>query len=185
VSETVRPSHIAVTNPQAWEQITHDIEMHTGVPPNATVEEVADLVSSAVALLYAADASGDMEVLRGVFCDPVVGQCERNRGCLQEAVPAPGGQLTLIGEPYLPNGDPIRGVRVRAEFRVTTPAGTTLPSGLFMDVEFGSHVTVSGAHNCTNCGAPLGPGEILCSHCGADMRAEVSTPLAISRLQLM
>jgi hypothetical protein len=176
---------MAVTNPQAWEHITHDIEMHTGVPPNATVEEVADLVSSAVALLYAADASGDMEVLRGVFCDPVVGQCELNQGCLHDAVPAAGGQLTLIGEPYLPNGDAIHAVKVRAEFPVTTPAGTTLPSWLFMDVEFGSHVTVSGAHSCTNCGAALERGEILCSHCGADMRAEVSTPLAISRLQLM
>jgi hypothetical protein len=182
--ETVTPSPMTVTNPQAWEQITHDIEMHTGVPPNATLEEVADLVSSAVALLYAADASGKMDLLRGVFCDPVVGQCERNRGCLDDAVPGPGGQLTLIGEPYLSNGDPIRGLRVRAEFPITTPAGPTFPSALFMDLEFGTRVTVSEANNCTNCGAPLGRGEILCSHCGADMRAEVSTPLAISRLQL-
>lgn len=176
---------MTVTNPEAWEQITHDIEMHTGVPPEATVEEIADLVSSAVALLYTADASGDMEALRGVFSDPVVGQCELNQGCLEKAVPAPGGQLTFIGEPYLPNGDPIRGVRVRAEFPVRTAAGTTHPGGLFMDVEFGSHVTVSAAHSCTNCGAALGRGELLCSHCGADMRAEVSTQLAISRLQLM
>jgi hypothetical protein len=158
--------------------------MHTGVPPNATVEEVAGIVSSAVALLYAADAAGDMEVLRGVFCDPVVGQCERNRGCLEGAVPAPGGQLTLIGAPYAANGDPICGVRVRAEFPVTTPAGTTLPSVLFMDVQFDSRVTLSAAHNCSNCGEPLGRGEILCSHCGADIRTEVSTPLAISCMQL-
>ncbi|MGA2009149.1 MAG: hypothetical protein ABSH51_01255, partial [Solirubrobacteraceae bacterium] len=143
-------SHMAVTNPHAWAQIAHEIETHTGVPLTATVAEVANLVSSAVALLYAADASGDMEVLRGVFCDAVVGQCELNRGCLEGTVPAPGGQLTLIGVPFRPNGDPIRGVRVRAEFPVTTLAGTTRPSELFMDVEFGSQVTVSAARNCVN-----------------------------------
>lgn len=177
--------HMTVTNPQAWEQIAHDIELRTGVPPAASLEEVAGVVSSAIALLYSADASGDMDVLRGVFSDPVVGQCERNRGCLQGAVPAPGGQLTLIGAPYRDNGEPVPGVRVRAEFPVTTQSGSALPSGLFMDAEFGARVTMPAARTCSNCGAQLGSGELLCSHCGADMRTEVSTPLAISRLLLM
>ena len=185
MSQSITPLHMAVTNPQAWEEISHDIELRAGVPPDATVEQVAGVVSSAVALLYSADADGHMEALRGVFSDSVVGQCARNRGCLQGAVPASGGQLTLIGAPYRDNGDPVHGVRVRAEFPVTTTAGTTLHSGLFTDVELGSQVTVSVASNCTNCGAPLRTGEILCSYCGADMRAEVSTPLLITRLQLM
>jgi hypothetical protein len=176
--------HMTVTNPEEWDAVAHNIEMHTGVPPNATIDEVAGLVSSAVGLLYAADASGEMESLRGVFSDLVVGQCERNRGCLEGAIPGPGGRLTLVGEPYREDGDPIRAVRVRADFPVTTPAGRTLPGGLFMDVEFGSNVTVAAARNCSNCGAPLQPGELVCSHCGADMRAEVRTPLAIGRLQL-
>jgi uncharacterized Zn finger protein (UPF0148 family) len=53
----------------------------------------------------------------------------------------------------------------------------------FWDLQLGAQATVAQP-SCPNCGAPLAQGELICAHCGTDVRSVVEVPLLVSRLEL-
>ncbi len=173
------PVPTSVDNPEEWETIRQDITAKGGSPTVITIETITGMVSSAVPLLFEADATGDVDPLHGVFADPVIAQCGRNAGCLLGDRPG-SATVHLVGAPVR-NGVPV--LRVHVAIVTQTAAGAASANSQFWDLEIGAKVAVA-ASTCTNCGAPLGPGQFICDHCGTDVRSVVEVPLVVSRLEL-
>ena len=175
--QQVSPIPASPENPQEWPEIAARIASLAGVPTTVTPDMLNAMVGSAVALLYAADASRDMGLLRGTFADPVIAQCERNAGCLQGERPT-SAMIKLVGVRAV---DAHPTLRVHLSIEVT--GGTQSVRGQVWDIEVGASATV-GRPNCPNCGAPLPTGTLTCGHCGSDVRTVVNVPLLVRRLEL-
>ena len=90
------PVPTTVDNPDVWREITSEYAAAAGVTPAVPLDAVAAMVGSAVPLVFAADASGDADLLRGTFADPVVAQCARFAGSLDGATPE-SATVHLVG----------------------------------------------------------------------------------------
>jgi hypothetical protein len=168
-----------VDNPSEWDPSLQEFAAHAGSPPPLTLELLTGTVGSAAPLLFAADAARSTELLRGTFTDAVIAQVQRNFGCLGGQHPV-SGAIHLVGVPRV-DGQPV--LRVHVQMSVESPQGPGGVNSQFWDLSIGSQVTV-GSPTCPTCGAPLSPGELICSHCHTDARRVVSVPLAVSRLEL-
>jgi hypothetical protein len=169
---------VSVSNPEDWEEISRQLAAETGEPTALALQTIADTLAGAVALLFAADASRNTNLLRGTFTDAVIAQCERNAGCLNGEQPD-SVAIKLIGA-HLSDGH--AALRVRLAIALRDNDQQTLATQ-FWDLRLQAQVTV-GETSCPNCGAPLGQGELICGHCGTDVRSVTSVPLAVSRLEL-
>lgn len=175
--QKVSPVPATLESPQEWPETAARIASLAGVPTTVTPEMLGEMIGSAVALLYAADGSRDMGLLRGTFADPVIAQCERNAGGLQGERPT-SAVIRLVGVRTV---DAHPTLRVHLSIGVT--GGTQTVSGQVWDIEVGGDATV-GRPDCPNCGAPLPAGGLTCGHCGSDVRTVVNVPLLVSRLEL-
>jgi zinc-ribbon domain len=119
-----------------------------------------------------------MNLLRGTFGDPVVAQCGRNLGQCSGARPT-SVAVHLVGS-RLADGHPV--VRAHLVIQVSGSDGSPGVTGQFRDLQLGGQVT--GQPTCPNCGAPVGDGELICSHCHADVRSVIDAPIVVSRLEL-
>jgi hypothetical protein len=173
------PIPTMVDNPGDWGSIIQEVASASGSPPPVTLEMLTGLVASAVPLLFEADASRTSDLLRGTFTDPVIAQCQRNIGCLNGEHPL-SSVVHLVGAP-VGSGQPV--VRVHIMVDVQSPDGSSSINSQFWDLAIGVQVAV-GQTTCPNCGAPLGPGQLICDHCRTDVRSAVQVPLAVSRLEL-
>jgi len=173
------PVAVSVDNPEDWADIIRQLARGTGEPSTVTLDVVTATVGSAVPLLFAADSSGDMDLLRGTYSTDVIAQCGRNTGSL-DGGHAVAVTLRLVGAPKR-NGD--RTLRVHLLIETDSPGGTRQSNGQFWDFTFDAQVTV-GRTSCTNCGAPLDGGQLVCDHCHADVRRTAEAPLVVSRLEL-
>ncbi len=180
-SEQLRHSAIpaSIDNVEEWDGIAQQIATEGGVPTALTPEVIAAMIGSAVALLFEADDTKDMNLLRGTFADRVIAQRQINAGCLQGARPT-SAVIDLVGV-HMADGDPQ--LRVRVLIQVQGLDASASVTSQFWDLALGAEVTV-GQASCPNCGAPIDQGELICEHCGADVRSVVKAPLVVSRLEL-
>jgi hypothetical protein len=151
----------------------------SGEPSTLNVELVAATVASAVPMLFAADASGNMDLLRGTFTPTVIAQCQRNAGSLNGDAPL-SVTLHLVGTPM---NEGARVLRVHLLVDTRSPDGSQHGTSQFWDFTFNAQVTV-GQTTCPNCGAPLSGGQLVCDHCHTDVRRTVEAPLVVNRLEL-
>jgi hypothetical protein len=175
----VRPVPVSIDNAEDWGIYAAQITTATAVPTVLTPDLIAGMIGTAVPLLFTADATRNADLLRGTFADPVVAQCLRNLGCLAGAQPT---QVVahLVGSHVV---DSHAVVRVHLSIHAQGPDGSPGMQNQFWDLQSGDQVTVSQP-TCPNCGAPLGAGELVCSHCHADVRSVADVPLAVTRLEL-
>ncbi len=180
-SEQLRlaPIPASIDNVEEWEGIARQIAAEAGVPTALTPEVIAAMIGSAVVLLFEADDTKDMSLLRGTFADPVIAQRQTNAGCLQGAQPT-SAVLDLVGV-HMADDHPQ--VRMRVVIQVHGVDGSASAMSQFWDLALGAEVTV-GQASCPNCGAPIARGELICEHCRADVRMVVKVPLVVSRLEL-
>lgn len=170
---------VSIDNAADWQEIAGQISSEAGLPTVLTPELVQGMIASAVPLLFAADAAGDMDLLRGTFADRVIAQCQRNSGTLAGAQPT-SAVLHLAGAPMI-DGHPA--LRVHLSVHVQSAADGEGVSSQFWDLQPGAQVTV-GQPVCPNCGAPIASGALICGHCATDVRSVVKMPLVVSRLEL-
>jgi hypothetical protein len=173
------PVPASIDNPADWDPIMQLIARRTGLPPTITLDSVLGLVRGAVPLIFEAQSAGTANLLRGTFGDPVVAQCQLNIGCLLSGRPE-SAVAHLVGG-RVADGRPILRVHVLVQGR--GPDGEQTIDRQFWDLVLGAEVTVSQP-DCPNCGAPVAQGELICDHCGADVRSTVEVPLVVSRLEL-
>jgi len=178
-SPSVASIPASIENSEAWESIAASVETRTGLPAVATAEMIAGMIAGAVALLFAADATGTPGLLRGTFADRLVAQCAHNRGNLMGEEPL-SALITLIGV-HMMDGHAV--VRVRLTISVRTTEGAHSVNRQFWDLQLGGQVTVAQP-TCPNCGAPIGTGELICGHCRADVRSVADVPVVVSRLEI-
>jgi ribosomal protein S27AE len=173
------PVPASIENPEDWDALAQQITQGTGMPPVVTPALIVGMIGSAVPLLFEADGSGNADLLRGTFVDPVVVQCARNPGQWMGAQPT-SVAVHLVGS-RVEDGHPV--VRAHLVIQVRRPDGTPGSNGQFWDIQFGGHLTV-GQPNCPNCGAPIADGALICGHCHSDVRGVVDVPIVVSRLEL-
>ena len=173
------PIPVTIDNVKEWEGIAQQIASETGEPTVVTPELIVGMIASAVPLLFAADASKDVNLLRGTFTDPVIAQCQRNVGCLVADRPV-SAVVDLVGAPRI-NGHTALRAHVAVQVR-NADVSRTVNSQVW-DLQLEAQVTV-GQSTCPSCGAPLGKGELICGHCGTDVRSVTKVPLVVSRLEL-
>ncbi len=177
------PQHqtIAVSfdNEAEWSQLAQRLSLEGGAPTQLTTDTLAQMLAGAVPMLFAADASRDFDLLRGTFQDPVIGQCERNAGCLEGQTPV-SATVHLIGTPP-GTGHPT--LRTHLAIRTTQADGQEAHIGQSWDLQTGAETTV-GQVSCPNCGAPIPGGALICGYCGHDVRSVVTVPLSVSRLEI-
>jgi len=173
------PIPVSIDNLAEWEAIAKQIASETGEPTVVTPELIVGMIASAVPLLFAADASKDTNVLRETFTGPVIAQCQRNAGCLSGQRPL-SAVVDLIGAPRVEGHTALR---VHVTVDVEGADGSPSVNRQVWDLQLGAQVMV-GQTTCPSCGAPLAEGELICGHCGTDVRSAVKVPLAVSRLEL-
>ena len=173
------PVSVSVDNPEDWADILTQLAAGTGEPSTLTLDLVTTTVGSAVPILFAADASGNMDLLRGTFGSAVIAQCQRNVGSFSGDTPN-AVLLHLVGTPVQDGG---RVLRVHLLVDTRSPDASQHATSQFWDFTFNAQVTV-GQSTCPNCGAPLGSGELICDHCHTDVRRTVEAPLVVNRLEL-
>ncbi len=181
---TVGPQQLSaipssIDNEADWGEISQQIAAESGAPCTITPETIAAVLAGAVPVLFAADAADDVNLLRGTFADPVIAQCQRNVGCLQGGQPA-SVRAHLVGA-HLAEGHPILRAHLSIELHGASDGQSA--SSQFWDLQLAAHTTVAQS-SCPNCGAPLANGELICGHCGADVRTVVEVPLLVSRLEI-
>lgn len=169
----------SIDNPGDWDPIMQGIARQTGLPPTITADAVLGMVRGAVPLIFQAECAGNVDVLRGTFADPVVAQCRQNLGSLLRGRPE-AAAVHLVGG-RVTDGDPV--LRVHVLITGQGPGGDPTLDRQFWDLRFGGRVTV-GRQECPHCGAPLPHGELICDHCGTDVRSTVDVPLVVSHLEL-
>jgi hypothetical protein len=173
------PVPTTIANPGEWEAIAKQIAAESGLPTPVTPEILDGMISSAVPLLFEADAARDMDLLRGTFADPVIAQCQRNAGCLLGEQPE-SVLINLVGAHMV---EAHATLRARLAIQVKSADGSESVNTQFWDLELGGEVTV-GQATCPNCGAPIAQGALICEHCRADVRSVVKAPLVVSRLEM-
>jgi hypothetical protein len=173
------PVPTSIENPDDWDTIAAQITHGTGLPLGVTPDTLVAMVGSAVPLLVAAQSAGDAGLLRGTFADPVVAQCQRFGADLLSGTPD-ATVVHLVGG-RTAGGHPV--LRVHVVIHGAGAGGEPTIDRQFWDVQVGADVTV-GKHACPNCGAPIGPGELICGHCRTDVRVTVQVPLVVTRLEL-
>jgi hypothetical protein len=175
----IAPVPATIDNAADWDVLTNQITAGTGMPSVVTLEMIVGMLGSAVPLLFASDATRNLNLLRGTFSDPVVAQCTRNAGTLMGALPK--AIVVHLAGSRVADGHPV--VRAHLSIEATGPDGNPTRSQQFWDLQFGGQVTVSQP-SCPNCGAPVGAGELICAHCHGDVRNVVDVPIVVSRLDL-
>jgi hypothetical protein len=175
----IAPVPTTIDNPADWDVLTNQITVETGMPTGVTPEMIVGTVASAVPLLFAADATRNLNLIRGTFSDPVVAQCSRNAGSLMGALPK--AVVVHLAASRVVDGHPM--VRTHLSIQGTDPDGNLTRYQQFWDLQFGGKATV-GQPSCPNCGAPVGKGELICRHCHADVRSMIDVPIVVSRLDL-
>lgn len=173
------PIPVSIDNAGEWEAIAQQIDSEAGLPTVVTPELIAGMIGSAVPVLFKADATKDMNLLRGTFTDQIIAQCQRNTGELEGATPE-SVTVHLVGAPMV-EGHPA--LRAHLAIQVQGADGNRSVSSQFWDLQLGAQTTV-GQPSCPNCGAPIATGHLICEHCGADVRSVVEVPLVVSRLEL-
>ncbi len=173
------PIPASIDNAGEWSAIAAQIAADTGLPTEVTPALLTGMIGSAVPLLFAADAAKDAALLRGTFADSVIAQCARTAGSLEGQQPT-SVSIALVGA-HLAEGCPV--LRAHLAIDARRSDGGECVARQFWDVELGGEVTV-GEPACPNCGAPIATGQLICSHCQADVRAVVRMPLVVCRLEL-
>ncbi len=175
----VAPIPTSIDNAGDWSAIAAQISSETGVPPVLTPEILMGMIGSAVPLFFEADASKDMNPLRGTFADTVLAQCQRNAGCLQGEHPT-STAIHLVGA-HTADGHCL--LRTHLIIQVQGADSEQRAARQFWDLQLGAEVTV-GQPSCPNCGAPIATGTLVCEHCQMDVRSVVEVPLVVSRIEL-
>jgi hypothetical protein len=173
------PIPASIDNLANWGEIAKQIASESGLPTEVTPELITGMLASAVPLLFEADAAKDMGPLRGTFTDLVIAQCQRNAGALMGEQPV-SVVIDLVGA-HIADGHPV--LRARLLIQVQGGGGGQSVNRQFWDLQLGAQVTV-GQSQCPNCGAPIGRGELICGHCGTDVRSVAKVPLVVSRLEI-
>jgi hypothetical protein len=173
------PIPVTIDNLGEWDGIARQLASETGQPTAVTPELIVGLIGGAVPLLFAADASKDINLLRGTFTDPVIAQCQRNAGAFLGERPV-SAVVDLVGAPMV-DGHPA--IRARVAIQVQDADGGQSVNSQVWDLQLGAQVIV-GQAICPGCGAPLAKGELICGHCGTDVRSITKVPLVVSRLEL-
>lgn len=168
-----------IVNPELWSALEAQIAHATALPPAATPEALATLISGALALLYRADADGDADPLRGTFSDSVVAQVSHNPHSLLGARPT-AASIEWVGA-RMAGEHPV--VRAHVSIEVELPGGAGSVQRQFWDLQLGGQVTVAPPA-CPTCGAPLAAGEVVCNHCGTDVRESARPDVVVTRLEL-
>ena len=175
----VPPIPTTIDDPESWDETAQQLAAEAGLPTPITADVLTAMIGSAVPLLFEADATRNMDLLRGTFADPVIAQCQRNAGCLQGDQPT-SAVIHLVGAPLVA-GHPVLRLHLVIQLQSADPTRTA--EAQFWDLEPGAQ-TVVGQTTCPNCGAPITTGALTCGHCGTDVREVVSVPLVVSRLEM-
>jgi hypothetical protein len=170
---------VVLDNPGDWNDIATQLAAASNTAGAVTPDLLATTVGSAVPILFAADRTGDPDMLRGTFGDQVIAQRHQNVGSFNGDTPV-SVTLHLIGAPTR-EGSPV--IRVHLLIATQATDGSNTVNSQFWDFAVDSQVVV-GRTTCPNCGAPLPEGQLVCGHCHTDVRQVVSAPLVVSRLEL-
>ena len=137
------------------------------------------MIRTAVPLMFEAQRTSNTNLLRGTFSDAVVAQCQRNADCLLGGRPT-SAVVHLVGG----HADGAHGVlRAHISIQGQSADGAQTLDRQFWDLQLDGQVTVASPA-CPNCGAPISGGELVCGHCGTDVRSVVAVPIVVSRLDL-
>ncbi len=169
----------SIDNPADWEAVTAGITRATGLPVATTPDTLLALLGSAVALMFEAQASGNMNVLRGTFAAPVVAQCQANADGLLTG--RPGSIVVHLAAGRVVDGHGV--LRVHLNIAGVRADGSPSLDRQFWDLQLGAQATVAQSA-CPNCGAPVSGGELVCGHCGTDVRSMVDVAAIVTRLEL-
>ena len=170
---------VELDNPEDWNDIAKQLAAVSGLPGTITPELLTMTVGSAVSILFTADRSGDADILRGTFTEQVMNQRRQFPGSLDGDTPV-SVMLHLVGAPVR-EGKPV--IRVHLVVATRSADGGSGANSQFWDFTVDTQVVV-GQATCTNCGAPIPEGRLVCDHCHTDVRQVVSAPLVVSRLEL-
>jgi hypothetical protein len=166
-------------NREDWDAVTQRITQVTGMPLTVSPDDLLAMISSGVALMFEAQTSANANLLRGTLAAPVVAQCRVNIDGLLSGRP----QSVVV---HLAAGRVVDGrgvVRAHLEIHGVHPDGTPSIDRHFWDLQLGAEVTVAQT-TCPNCGAPVAGGELVCTHCGTDVRTVTPVPAVVTRLEL-
>ncbi len=169
---------VVLDNPEDWSDVARQLAAASSIAGAITPELLTMTVGSAVPIMFAADRSGDADILRGTFSDQVISQRRQHPGSFDGDTPV-SVTLHLIGAP-MQGGKPV--IRVHLVVATRSDDGGNRASSQFWDFTVDSQVVV-GQALCPNCGAPIPEGELVCDHCHTDVRQVVSAPLVVSRLE--
>jgi zinc-ribbon domain len=169
----------SIDNPGDWDAVTQRITQVSGLPPAVDADTLLALIRSAVALMFEAQASANMNLLRGTFAAPVVAQCQANADGLLSG--RPGSVVVHLAAGRVVDAHGV--LRVHLEVHGQRVDGSPSVDRQFWDLQLGGQVTVAQSA-CPNCGAPVAGGELVCSHCGTDVRSVTDVPAVVSRLEL-
>ncbi len=173
------PLDASIDNVEDWEAITAQITRSTGLPLSVTPDAVLGMIRTAVPLMFEAQLTRNMNLLRGTFAAPVVAQCQRNADGLLSSEPV-SAIVHLVGG----HADGAGAVlRTHVSIEGQRADGTRSFDRQFWDLRLGAEVTVAQSA-CPNCGATIAGGELICGHCGTDVRSVVHAPIVVSRLSL-
>jgi len=86
---------VSLDNPEDWNDIAQQLGAESSTPNDITPEVLTMTVGSAVPILFAADASGDTDILQGTFTDQVMTQCRHHAGALNGDTPVSVTQWAL------------------------------------------------------------------------------------------
>lgn len=170
---------VDLDNPEDWDDIVQELAAVSSISGALTPELLTMTVGSAVPILFAADSSGDADILRGTFADQVITQRRGHPGSLNGDTPV-SVTLHLVGAPAH-EGKPA--IRVHLLIATRSADGGSGANSQFWDFTIDTQVVV-GQASCPNCGAPIPEGRLVCDHCHTDVRQVVSAPLVVSRLEL-
>jgi hypothetical protein len=170
---------VTVDNPEVWAEIALHFATRTGTPLSSDLAALTSLVASGVTLLFEADATGSVDLLRGTFSDQLVAQCERNLGCLHGDRPT-SAMVHLVG---VPESTREASIRTRVMVAVTELDGQSGMRSQFWDLQADVSVVV-GTSTCPNCGAQLQPGQLICGYCSTDVRRSLQVPFVVTKLEM-
>ena len=169
---------VTVETPGDFDALSDEIVRLTARPMNANIDTLENFVAAAAERFFSADATGNVDQLRGFFSDAVIARLQAQPAGFGQVSPT---EVSLRLGTVLPEVAPPT-LRIHLAFKTNpTPADQTVLSW-FWDLNFDANVVVA-AGVCKSCGATLSSGALTCRYCGADQEVTKGVPIVVVRAQ--
>lgn len=168
---------LTVDNPGDWASLAAKMGAEVGLPTHATREAVTNFVQHAASVLFVADASHNIDLLRSIFEEGVVESYRNLFGQFANATPQAYAVHLISSVPD--NNRPDIRILVTISYQ---RSGADRVSKMFWDLVFDTTLRVAAAR-CPNCGAAVEAGGLICTYCQHELSTTVAAAVAVSRVQ--